>query len=39
MWNQSLGTVVGVQTTLLAVPETQAAWRSCPGTSGGRNRR
>ena len=39
MSDQSLGTVVGVQTTLLAVSATQAALRSCPGSSRGRNRR
>ena len=35
MSDQSLGTVVGVQTTLLAVSATQAARRSCPGSSTG----
>ena len=39
MSDQSLGTVVGVQATLLAISATQAAWRFCPSSSRGRNRR
>ena len=39
MSDQSLGTGVGIHTTPLAVSATQAACRSCPGSSRGRNRR